>query len=177
MERAVAAHHLDYRHAGPNLPTPLAGDRRAIGKAQQEAARAKAETEQLRVELQDERAAVGELKKKLFEPQQPLPSPPRPATTPVDLGNLGRKLASRLDTPFYTSQPLEERTLVAGLTGSWYVIRPKLRDKPLAFADGQFRLPGAAQELTESVLQLEKDLLAPIRQMAKKHATLLARCG
>jgi len=137
-----------------------------LGKAEQEAAKAIAEADRLRGELQDQRTEVGELKKRLSEAQQPPLSLPRPETIQIDPEIRG-KLANQLDTPFYTTQPLEQRTLVSGLTGSWYVIRPKLSGQPLVFADGQFRLPGAVRDLTESALQLEKDLLAPIRQVAK----------
>jgi hypothetical protein len=157
---------LSSREQIKGLEGRIESGRAELDKAQQEVAKAKAEAEQLRAELQDQRAEVGELRKKLSEAQLPPPSPPQPVPTPIN-SELRRKLASRIDTPFYTSQPLEQRTLVAGLTGSWYVIRPKLGGKSLVFADGQFRLPEAVQELTESALQLHNDLLAPIRQVAK----------
>jgi len=138
-----------------------------LGEVQQEVERSKVVSEQLRVDLQAERAKVAVLERKLFEAQQPQPRTRQSAPSGADPADLRRKLDSRVETPFYTSQPIEQRTLVAGLTGSWYVIRPKLGGKSFVFADGQFRLPGGAQELTESVLQLRKDVLTPIRQVAK----------
>jgi len=138
-----------------------------LGQAQQEVERSKTVAEQLRVDLQEERAKVAVLEKQLFEAKQPQPPTPQPAPSRVDPGDLRRKFDSPIDTPFYTIQPIDQRTLVAGLTGSWYVIRPKLGGKPFVFADGQFRLPGGVQELTESALQLRKDVLAPIQQVAK----------
>jgi hypothetical protein len=138
-----------------------------LGDARQEVERAQAVAERLRGDLQEERAKVAGLEKKLFDAQQPQPPTPPSAPSGADPGDLRRKLDSHMETPFYTFQPLEQRTLVVGLTGSWYVIRPKLGGKPFVFADGQFRLPEGVQELRESALQLRKDILAPIRQVAK----------
>jgi len=144
-----------------------------LGEAQQEVERAKAVAERLRMDLQEEHTKVAVLEKKLFDAQQPQPPMPQPAPSGADPGDLRRKLDSHIETPFYTFQPIEQRTLVVGLTGSWYVIRPKLGGKPFVFADGQFRLPGGVQELTESALQLRKDILAPIRQVAKSSQLFL----
>jgi hypothetical protein len=138
-----------------------------LGEAQQEIERSKAASEQLRVDLQEGRAKIAVLERKLFDAQRPQPPTPQAAPSGADSADVRRKLDSRVDTPFYTFQPIEQRTLVAGLTGSWYVIRPKLGGKSFVFADGQFRLPGGVQELTESVLQLREDVLTPIRQVAK----------
>jgi hypothetical protein len=137
-----------------------------LGEAQQEAQRSKAVAERLRVDLQEERVKVATLEKKLFEVQQPQPTP-QSAPRMADPADLRRKLDNRIDTPFYTFQPMDQRVLVAGLTGNWYVIRPKLGGKPFTFADGQFRLPGGVQELTESARQLHNDVLAPIRRASK----------
>jgi hypothetical protein len=145
-----------------------------LGEAQRESDQAKAERDTAKRDRDAASARIAELENKIARleemlraiPQQP-PSP-LPKATPNDVGNLRRKLVG-LDTPspYYSSQVLGQRTLVAGLTGDWYVIRLKLGGKPLSFGDGQFRLPEAVQELTESALQLHKDLLAPIRQVAK----------
>jgi hypothetical protein len=88
-------------------------------------------------------------------------------TKAIPRHNVRQMLANRLDTSFYMSQPLEQRALVAGLTGSWYVMRLRLGGKPFVFADGQFRISDAVQEVKESVLQLQTDVLAPIAQAAK----------
>jgi len=140
--------------------------------AQREAAQAKAEAERVNAALQAERdtakrdreaasAEIVERENKIAKLEERLKANPERDTS------IRQVLADHLDRPSYTSDPLEQRTLVAGLTGNWYVIRLKLSGKPLSFGDGQFRLPGAPQELTESALQLHKELLAPIRQVAK----------
>jgi hypothetical protein len=149
------------------LRVELQDQRADRGKSQQEAEKSKAAAERLREDLQEERAKVAMLEKKLLLAQQTRSSTPQSAPSVVDSGDLRRRLDNRIDTPFYTLQPMEQRALVAGLTGSWYVVRPKLAGKPIVFADGQFRLPGAVQELTSSELQLQRDLLAPIQKAAK----------
>jgi Skp family chaperone for outer membrane proteins len=88
-------------------------------------------------------------------------------TKAIPQQNVRQMLANRLDTSFYMSQLLEQRSLVAGLVGSWYVMRLRLGGKPFVFADGQFRIPDAAQEVKESALQLQKDVLGPVAQVAK----------
>jgi regulator of replication initiation timing len=88
-------------------------------------------------------------------------------TKAIPRHNVRQMLANRLDTSFYMSQPLEQRALVAGLTGSWYVMRLRLGGKPFVFADGQFRISDAVQEVKESVLQLQTDVLGPIARVAK----------
>jgi hypothetical protein len=112
-------------------------------------------------------AKVTELEKKLLRaaPQQRPPSPQEPSS-PANPGNPSRKFDSSFDTPFYTFQPLE-RSLINGLTGSWYVVRLKIGGNPIVFADGKFRIPEAVQQVQDSALQLQKDVLIPIKQTAK----------
>jgi hypothetical protein len=88
-------------------------------------------------------------------------------TKAIPQANVRQMLANRLDTSFYMSQLLEQRSLVAGLAGSWYVMHLRLDGKPFVFADGQFRIPGAVQEIKESALHLQKDVLGPVAQVAK----------
>jgi hypothetical protein len=170
LEKRVAALKIENDQIRADHDTMQA----RLGDAQRDADQAKAEIKRLSAELQAERdtakrnqeaasARIVELETKIAKleellkaiPQQPPPSP-QPKGTPLDI-----------PSPFYSSERLEQRTLVAGLTGNWYVIRLKLGGKPLSFDDGQYRLPGAVQELTESALQLNKKLLVPIRQVAK----------
>jgi hypothetical protein len=177
LEKRLGALNIDYDQIRADHEAMQA----RLGKTQRESDQAKAEIERMNAELQAERdtgkrnrdaasARIAELENNIAMlkaiPQQPPPSP-LPKDTPNDVENFRRKLAG-LDTPslYYSSRLLDQRTLVAGFTGSWYLIRLKLGGKPLSFGDGRFQLPGAVQELTESALQLNKDLL-PIRQAAK----------
>ena len=88
-------------------------------------------------------------------------------TKAIPQQNVRQMLANRLDTSFYRSQLLEQRSLVAGLMGSWYDVRLRLGGKPFVFADGQFRIPDAVREVKESALQLQTDVLGPVAQVAK----------
>jgi hypothetical protein len=106
----------------------------------------------LRAAQQDLQAKVAELEKN---------------TKAIPQQNVRQMLANRLDTSFYMSQLLDQRSLVAGLTGSWYVMRLRLGGKQIVFADGQFRIPDAVQEVKQSALQLQKDVLIPVAQAAK----------
>jgi hypothetical protein len=112
--------------------------------------------------------AIAELENK--QPLLPLRQPEVPA---IDRERVRRILENRLDTPFYTSQPLPQRTLVAGLSGSWYVVRLKLGDKPLTFADGQFRIPEAVQGVKESAQELRDGMLGLVRPVAKNTGLFL----
>jgi Skp family chaperone for outer membrane proteins len=106
----------------------------------------------LRAAQQEFQVKVAELEKK---------------TKAIPRQNVRQMLANRLDTSFYISQLLEQRSLVAGLTGSWYVMRLRLGGKPFVFADGQFRISDAVQEVKESALQLQTEVLGPVAQAAK----------
>jgi hypothetical protein len=117
--------------------------------------------------------AIAELENKRQQSLLPLRQPEVPA---IDRERVRRILENRLDTPFYTSQPLPQRALVAGLTGSWYVVRLKLGDKPLTFADGQFRMTEAVQGVKESAQELQDGMLALVRQ-ASKNTRLFLRGG
>jgi Skp family chaperone for outer membrane proteins len=105
------------------------------------------------------RAAQQEFQIKVAELEQKTKAIPRQ--------NVRQMLANRLDTSFYTSQLLEQRSLVAGLTASWYLMRLRLGGKPFIFADGQFRISDAVQKVKESALQLHTDVLGPVAQVAK----------
>jgi hypothetical protein len=70
-----------------------------LREAQLEAEKSNAAIERLRMDLEEERAKVAVLEKKLAEAQQPPVSIP-PAFPLIDSGNLRQKLGSRLDTPF-----------------------------------------------------------------------------
>src|SRR5262245_45111361 len=59
-----------------------------LGQAQQEVERSKTVAEQLRVDLQEERAKVAVLEKRLFDAKQPQPPTPQPAPSRVDPGDL-----------------------------------------------------------------------------------------
>jgi Skp family chaperone for outer membrane proteins len=125
-------------------------------RARQDADKANGKIEGLTKELTATRAKVAELEKQR----------PPPKVAPIDPGIRG-KLDGRVVTPFYTAEPLQQRALVAGRTGRWYVMRLKLDDKPFVFADRQFRMPETMQQIKESVLHLRTDILAPVGQVAK----------
>jgi hypothetical protein len=170
--------------------TDLAATRTQLDDARQDAAKARDETGQLKGSLEAEQAKRAELEMKLSELEKKrselekklsehvsshssAPMPPHSLVTTVGPGTVRRMLADRLDTPFYTSQPLEQHSLVAGLIGSWYVMRLKRGGKPFVFPDGQFRIPEAVLEVKESALQLQKDVLGPVAQVAKNKRLFL----
>jgi hypothetical protein len=130
-------------------------------EARQEADKEKGKVDGLTKELAAERARVAGLEKQRSTP----PSPP-PKVSPIG-PDIRDKLDGRVVTPFYTSEPLEQRALVAGLTGRWYVMRLKLDDKPFVFAARQFRMSDAVQQIKESVLHLRTEILDPVGQVAK----------
>jgi hypothetical protein len=148
-------------------------------KAQREAERERAKAKAMKTALLAEEAEhaksiskVAELENKLLgtTPQQlplsQMPGSPQEPGSPNKPGILSRKFANSFGTPFYTLQPLE-RSLISGLTGSWYVVRLKIGGNPIDFADGKFRMPEAVQQVQDSALQLQKDVLIPIKQAAK----------
>jgi hypothetical protein len=155
--------------------------RTQLGEVQQDAANARREAKHLNEALQAEQTQRAEIEKKLSELQEklsqlekkvsdhahqsPTSSPPQAMVPQVDSGTACKMLAD--DTPYYTSQPLDRRSLVAGLTGCWYVMRLKLGGKPLVFADAQFRMPEAVRRIKESALQLQSGVLDHVERVAK----------
>jgi hypothetical protein len=97
---------------------------------------------------------------------------PQPAGTADGL-DIRRRLDSHLGTKLYAAQPLEQTELVAGLAGSWYFVRLQRGGKPFVFRNRQFRMPEVVQEIKESALQLQKDILAPIEHVAKRSRLFL----
>jgi hypothetical protein len=141
----------DHRAEIDLIQTKLAAAKNEHQEAQQRADEAKVDLNRLEAELQEAKERIAKLEKKGAE-----------------------QLAERLDTPFYTSEPLEHRTFVCGLTGSWYIIRLKLQGKPFIFADGQFRMPEeAVKEIKESAGILQRDVLTPIERVAKRTRVFL----
>jgi hypothetical protein len=126
------------------------------------------EVRRLTADLEAKRAEITELKKKLSEAQRALPSTPVPERTPVNAGTLRRKLDNHLDKKFYASQPLGQTELVAGRRGNWYVMRLQRGGKPFVFGDRQFRMPEAMQEIKESLLVLQEELLEPVKRVANR---------
>jgi hypothetical protein len=90
---------------------------------------------------------------------QPIPPLPRPA----DLQIVRRKLADG-DRPFYSTE--EERELIAGRTGTWYVVRLLQGGKDWNFADRQFVLSDST-EIKASIVHLRDDVLVPLSQAGK----------
>jgi len=168
LEKLVKAAQSESDRAGRDL----AAARTQLAEAQQDVDKAKGEAGRLTETLWSQQAKlaakVAELEKKLSETIAKVAELEKKLSVAIAHVALRRKLADRLDTPFYTSQPLEQRALVAGLTGSWYVMRLKLDGKPFIFADGQFRMPEAVQKVKESMLQLQNSVLVPVEQVAKR---------
>jgi hypothetical protein len=104
----------------------------------------------------ERKAAV--LEAKLRDVQSIQPSP-----RPVDLQTVRRKLADG-DRPFYTTQ--EERELIAGRKGTWYVVRLLVGGTDLSFADRQFVLSDST-EIEASTVHLRDDVLIPLSQAGK----------
>lgn len=86
----------------------------------------------------------------------PAPPPPRP----LDLASIRRKLVDG-DQRYFTAH--EERELISGKSGSWYVIRLLDGGKDWGFADRQFVLADAT-EIKKSTVRLRDDVLAPLTQ-------------
>ena len=84
---------------------------------------------------------------------------------------------ARLDkgaaSSFYQVLPLGRRELVTGRRGHYYVLRPKIGEKPLRFPARQFRLASAGA-LQSSLRHLAEDIIAPL-QRAGVTARLFAR--
>ena len=76
--------------------------------------------------------------------------------------SLRGKLNIPLNTPFYSSKRLTEPQLVAGLKGSWYVMRLKRGDGPMVFADRKFEIPDAVQEIENSTRAFQSEVMAPL---------------
>jgi hypothetical protein len=90
---------------------------------------------------------------------QPTPPSPRPA----DLEMVRRKLADG-DRPFYATE--EERELIAGKKGTWYVVRLLQGGRDWNFADRQFVLSDST-EIKASTVHLRDDVLVPLSQAGK----------
>jgi hypothetical protein len=89
------------------------------------------------------------------------PTPPSPRSP--DLQIVRRKLADG-DRPFYTTQ--EERELIPGRRGTWYVVRLLQGGRDWNFADRQFVLSDST-EIKASMAQLRDDVLVPLSQAGK----------
>jgi hypothetical protein len=74
-----------------------------------------------------------------------------------------RKLADG-DRPFYSTE--EERELIAGRKGTWYVVRLLQGGKDWNFADRQFVLSDST-EIKASIVHLRADVLVPLSQAGK----------
>jgi hypothetical protein len=101
---------------------------------------------------------VALLEAKLRDVQATPPSP-----RPVDLQMIRRKLADG-DRPFYSTE--EERELIAGRKGTWYVVRLLQGGKDWNFADRQFVLSDST-EIKASIVHLRADVLVPLSQAGK----------
>jgi len=88
-----------------------------------------------------------------------------PKASPAE--QLRRKLSNQ-QTPSYDIYQLEKREVVTGLTGDWYIIRLKVRGKPLAFADRQFRIPELEPDMQQIAKTLQTDVLTPLGRHARK---------
>ena len=98
---------------------------------------------------------VALLKEKLSGAQ---PAPPPP--TPTDLTSIRRRLAEG-DAPYYATR--EERELIPGRKGSWYLIRLLQNGRDWSFADREFVLADA-MEIKASAVRLRDDVLLPLSQ-------------
>jgi hypothetical protein len=118
---------------------------------------------------QDGKAAaerkVALLEAKLRDVQATQPSP-----RPADLQLVRRKLADG-DRPFYSTD--EERELIAGRNGTWYVVRLLQGGRDWSFADRQFVLSDST-EIKASIVHLRDDVLVPLSQ-AEKYWRLFVR--
>lgn len=118
---------------------------------------------QLAREEAERRAASSEAKLRQIPPT---PTPPKPP----DLTAI-RKMLTEGNVPFYTAS--EERSLLPGKTGNWYVVSLLQSGRPLSFADRQFVLTDPS-EIKAGVVRLRDEVLAPLSQ-AKKHWRMFVR--
>lgn len=89
--------------------------------------------------------------------------PPSPALRPPDLQVIRRKLTDG-DRPFYAAQ--DERELIPGKKGNWYVVRLLQDGRPLTFADRQFALYDST-EIKVAVGRLRDEVLIPLSKAGK----------
>lgn len=89
------------------------------------------------------------------------PTPPSPR--PPDLQIVRGKLADG-DRPFYATQ--EERELIPGRRGTWYVVRLLQGGRDWNFADRQFVLSDST-EIKASMVHLRDEVLVPLSQAGK----------
>ena len=111
----------------------------------------------------ERRAAILEDKLRGAQSAPPLPAPP-------DLTNVRRKLIEG-DRPYYSTQ--EERELIPGRRGAWYVIRLLRGGKGWTFDDRQFVIADAI-EIKASAARLRDDILIPLSQ-GGRHWRLFVR--
>jgi hypothetical protein len=95
----------------------------------------------------------------------PLSCPPAPQQS-VDHDAIGR----RLDNQFYSSRRLEQRELVTGLEGSWYIIDLKVNGGKLGFPDRRFKLPtDTAAAVQDSASKLQSDIFDHLPRIAPEY--------
>ena len=97
---------------------------------------------------------------------QPAPTPP----TPPDLASIRRRLTDG-EPPYYATR--EERELIPGWRGTWYVVRLLQSGKDWSFADREFVMADA-MEIKASAVRLRDDVLLPLSQ-AGLHWRLFVR--
>lgn len=96
----------------------------------------------------------------------PTSATPAPETTPATTDAAAewrQRLAVRLSTPRYVTEPLRAQELVSGLRGGWYVVRLEQQGRPLRFETRRFRKPEAAQDIAETARSLDRELIAPLK--------------
>ncbi|MFZ4809039.1 MAG: hypothetical protein ACOYLQ_17440 [Hyphomicrobiaceae bacterium] len=92
---------------------------------------------------------------------------PKQAAQESPAEQLRRKLTNQ-QTLSYDIYQLDKREVVTGLTGDWYIIRLKVRGKPIAFADRQFRIAELEPEMQQITRALQTDVLTPLGRHAGK---------
>jgi hypothetical protein len=142
-----------------------ANSQRSVADADRRANVATARTTELEEKIREAQHGKSEAERRvaLLEAKlrdvQPTPSLPRPP----DLQIVRRKLTDG-DRPFYATQ--EERELIPGRRGTWYVVRLLQGGRDWSFADRQFVLSDST-EIKASMVHLRDDVLVPLSQAGK----------
>ena len=168
FRRADDGYHAAASLSEPELKETKAEVERLVGELRDERGRATAATAratELEEKVREAQHGKAEAERKVAFLEAKLrdvqPTPPSPR--PPDLQIVRRKLADG-DRPFYATQ--EERELIPGRRGTWYVVRLLQGGRDWNFADRQFVLSDST-EIKASMVHLRDDVLVPLSQAGK----------
>lgn len=139
---------------------------RNAADADRKAAAATAKSAELDEKVREAQKGQGEAERRVALLEDKLrgvlPAPPAPALP--DLTEVRRKLVDG-DRPYYSSQ--EERELIPGRRGAWYVVRLLRGGRDWTFDDRQFVVADTT-EIKVSAARLRDDVLLPLSQGGRR---------